>query len=153
MEKSSTLLLKAVVLFIGVAVLIFCILTFPMMWRSENTDYLPVFLVINLSAFPFFFAVYQVIKLLNYVDTNKPFSDLSVKALKNIKYSALIFAAIYILGIPYIYYKAEVDDAPGVLAITIILTLASIIIGTFAAVLQNLIQKAVDLKSENDLTV
>ena len=38
------------------------------------------------AAIPFFVALYQAFKLLSYIDKNQAFSELSVKALKKIKY-------------------------------------------------------------------
>ena len=46
-----------------------------------------VFIVFDASAIPFYFALYQAFKLLRYIDKNKAFSELSVKALK--KYQIL----------------------------------------------------------------
>ncbi|MGV2643750.1 DUF2975 domain-containing protein, partial [Clostridium perfringens] len=47
----------------------------------------------------------------------------------------------------------EKDDAPGIILIGMALIFASIVIAVFAAVLQKLLQEAIDIKSENDLTV
>ena len=48
---------------------------------------------------------------------------------------------------------AEVDDAPGLILVGMVLIFASMVIAVFAAVLQRLLQEAIDIKSENDLTV
>jgi hypothetical protein len=45
-----------------------------------------IFMDLYAAAIPFYFALYQAFKLLSYIDGNKAFSELSVKALKNIKY-------------------------------------------------------------------
>lgn len=54
---------------------------------------------------------------------------------------------------PYIYYAADRDDAPGVLAIALVIAFASLVIASAAGLFQRLLQNAVDIKSENDLTV
>ena len=92
-------------------------------------------------------------KLLNYIDKNKVFSDASIKALKNIKYSAIAISLLYAAGMPYILYVADKDDAPGVVLIGLVIIFASFVIATAAAVFQRLVQSAVEIKSENDLTV
>jgi 4-hydroxybenzoate polyprenyltransferase len=74
-------------------------------------------------------------------------------ALRNIKYCAIVIGALFIVGMPYIYYAAERDDAPGVIVIGLVISFASFVIATFAAVLQKLFQHATDIKAENDLTV
>ncbi len=48
---------------------------------------------------------------------------------------------------------AERDDAPGIIIIGMIMIFASLVIAVFAAVLQRLLKDAIDIKSENDLTV
>ena len=45
------------------------------------------------------------------------------------------------------------DDAPGIIIIGMIMIFASMVIAVFAAVLQRLLKDAIDIKSENDLTV
>ncbi|EUJ36458.1 hypothetical protein PWEIH_13330 [Listeria weihenstephanensis FSL R9-0317] len=53
----------------------------------------------------------------------------------------------------FFIFLADKTDAPGIMIIGLILTFASIVIATFAAVLQRLLQEAISIKSENDLTV
>jgi hypothetical protein len=92
-------------------------------------------------------------KLLNYVDKNKAFSDLSVKALRAIKYCGVIIAGLFAAGSPYVFYVADKDDAPGVFAIALVIIGASVAVAVFAAVLERLLRDAIAIKKENDLTV
>lgn len=101
----------------------------------------------------FYFALYQAFTLLSYIDRNKAFSELSVRALKKIKYSAITISLLLVAGMPLFYLIAEMDDAPGIILIGLVLIFASMVIAVFAAVLQRLLQEAIDIKSENDLTV
>ncbi|HOX41738.1 MAG TPA: DUF2975 domain-containing protein, partial [bacterium] len=80
-------------------------------------------------------------------------SELSVKALKNIKYCGIAIGLLYIASVPFLFVIADGDDAPGVFAIGLVIIFASIVVTTFAAVLQKLLHDAIDFKSENDLTV
>ena len=57
-------------------------------------------------------------------------------------------AALYIR-----IFHAKNDDPAGFLAIAILTTFISIVIATAAAVFEKTLQSAVDIKSENDLTV
>ncbi|MDA5111097.1 DUF2975 domain-containing protein [Brevibacillus thermoruber] len=104
-------------------------------------------------AIPFYFALYQAFKLLSYIDQNKAFSELSVIALKKIKYCAITINILYVVGMPLFYLMAEVDDAPGIIVIGLVMIFASMVIGVFAAVLQKLLKEAIEIKAENDLTV
>lgn len=152
-KQSSTLILKSVLVLIAILTVVFCIPTLRFVLSPQNVDYYPHLFAFYLSVVVFLFALYKALSLLNFIDHNKAFSELSVKALKHIKYSALVFAGLYIIVLPYAYYKGDMDDAPGPIAIGAVLIFASIVAATFAAVLQKLVQNGVDLKSENDLTV
>ena len=55
--------------------------------------------------------------------------------------------------LPIILMVGQEDDAPGVVLIGLICIMAPLVTGVFAAVLQRLLQSAIELKSENDLTV
>jgi hypothetical protein len=160
MKRGTTLFLKAAVILIGLPVLALCIFVVPEIanYTAElypDMAFLKYFLLTDLyaSAIPFYFALYQAFKLLNYIDKNKAFSERSVQALKNIKKCAIIISGLYVAGLPLFYLLAEKDDAPGVIAIGLVVVFASMVIAVFAAVLQRLLKEAIDIKSENDLTV
>lgn len=154
MKQGSTLFLRGVVLLIGALVLFVCIYALPRVIGSiDFGGYDPILLGLYIPAIPFFLALYQAMRLLNYIDNNKVFTLAAVKAFRGIKYCALSIGGLFAIGMPYIYYVADKDDAPGVVAIGLIIIFASLIISTFAAVLQKVIQHAVDIKKENDLTV
>jgi hypothetical protein len=154
MKHGSTLILKAVISLIGAGVFALCVFLLPAGILSDKTGYYrPILIGMYVPAIPFFFGLYQGLKLLSLIDRNKVFSELSVKALRTIKFSAAIVSALYTLGLPYIYYIAEKDDAPGVMLIGLIFTFVPLIISVFAAVFEKMLQDAIVIKSENDLTV
>lgn len=97
--------------------------------------------------------MYQALRLLSYIDNNQAFSELSVKALKNIKYCAITISSLYVVFMPLIYLMAEVDDAPGIIVIGMVIIFGCSVVAVFAAVLQKLLRSAIEIKSENDLTV
>lgn len=154
MKKGSTLFLRFVIILIGLVVISLCIFALPAGIMSDNTGgYRPILIGMYIPAVPFFIALYQSWKILNNIDTNQAFSALSVHALKKIKYCAFTISALYAVGMPYIFYMAELDDAPGVALIGIVFVFASLVAGTAAAVFQKLFQNALDIKSENELAV
>jgi len=160
MKQVSTLFLKLAVIVIGIPVLAICIFAVPEIAAFAailfpNIAYLKVIVWIYfyITAIPFYLALYEAFKLLSYIDKNKAFSELSVHALKRIKIYAITLSGLYVLGLPIFYWLAEVDDAPGIIVIGLIIIFASVVIAVFAAVLERLLQEAIDLKSENDLTV
>jgi hypothetical protein len=154
MKQGSTLILRGVVILIGLIVLGLCVVALPAGITSDKTGYYrPILLGLYVPAVPFFFALYQALRLLNLIDTNKAFSAVSVEALQKIKYCALLISVLFAAGMPYIFYAADRDDAPGVLAIGLVIVGASAVIAAFAGVLQKLMQNALQIQSENDLTV
>ena len=105
------------------------------------------------SAIPFFIALYQAFKLLSYIDKSQAFSDMSVTALKKIKYCALTISGLFVVILPFVYLVADLDDAPGLIIVGMVPVFASMVIAVFAAVLQRLLQEAIAIKIENELTV
>jgi hypothetical protein len=160
MRRGSTWLLRAVLLVMGLVAAAVCIFALPSIFKGSNTEFPGaeawLYVLIGglyLSVIPFLLSLYQAWKLLNYIDENSAFSKNSVTALKNIKYCAIAVSICYAAGIPYLFHVAELDDAPGLGLIALAFTCIPIVVATFAAVLQKLIQSGLDLKSENDLTV
>ncbi len=160
MKRASTLFLKAVIAVIGIAVLVLCVVLFPVIWNSGIWDepafalvLYPAFFGFFATAIPFWFALYQAWKLLQYIDRNNAFSEASVTALRTIKFCAIAMSILYAAGMPFVVTLAELDDAPGAATIGMAIVCAPLVVATFAAVLQKLVQNAIDIKLENDLTV
>jgi hypothetical protein len=160
MKRGSTWFLRAVLGLMGLIALAICIFALPSIKEGATQEYpgaenLLYVLIggLYLSAIPFFISLYQSIKLLNYIDKNQAFSQLSVNALKTIKYCGIAISICYVAAIPYLFHVAELDDAPGLGLIALVFACGPLVISTFAAVLQKLMQNAIDIKSENDLTV
>lgn len=157
--KPETLFLKVVVFLLAVPILVLCYFM-PEIAREATAHYLgmpylqvPVMLGEYAAAIAYFIALYQTLKLLSYIDENTAFSELSVRALKNIKNCAIIISILFVPGMPFFYLIARGEDAPGIMVIGLIIIFASIVIAVFAAVLQKLLKNAIHIKSENDLTV
>ena len=154
MKPGSTTLLRVAVVILGLVVLALCISVLPAGITHNNVGgYLPVLLGMYATATPFFFALYQAWKLLGYIDKSHAFSKQSIKALTRIKYCAVAISTAYAAAMPYIYFVAKQDDAPGVVLIGLIIVFASMVIAVFAALLQRLLRSALEIKAENDLTV
>lgn len=158
--KRETFFLKSVVVLMGLPVLALCIFVLPEIAEffvelNPNLAFLqyPFLIGLYVTAIVFFVALYQTLKLLSYIDNNIAFSELSVKALKNIKYCAIAISALYVVFMPLIFLMGEVDDAPGIVLIGMVIIFGGMVVAVFAAVLQKLLKNAIDIKSENDLTV
>jgi len=160
MKQASTLFLKITLIVVGGSVLAFCIFAIPSISNGVGIEWpdlaylkYPILIGGYLTAVPFFIALYQAFKLLTYIDKNTAFSGASVKALKYIKYCGIAMSVLYLAGMPILIQIADADDAPGAVGFGMLFAAAPVVVSVFAAVLQKLLQNAIDIKSENDLTV
>ena len=159
MKRVSILFLQAVILLVGVGVL------GGMLWepqvegRNVNaglaTIYFrdPFLAYVYVGSLPFFFGLYQAFTLLGYVGQGQAFSPAAVKALRYIKYCALAVIGFIAGAEAYIILGVVSDDRAGAVAMGIFTSFACVVTATAAAVLERILQNAVDLKSEHDLTV
>ncbi len=159
MKQGSTIFLRAAVIIVGLIVLTLCIFAFPemskgMVMEFPQVAHLKYFILVGYgAALPFLCALYQGWKILNYIDKNKAFSELSVKALRSIKYCAVLMSIALAAGMPFMFFIAQLDDAPGLILIWAAIVGIPIVVAVLVAVLQKLLKNAIVLKSENDLTV
>jgi hypothetical protein len=158
MKHGSTLFLKVVILLIAIGV------SAGMIWfpqtegRAANLDLISIytdpFIIYGyIASIPFFGALYQAFKLLGYIEKNKAFSQISVNALGNIKNCAIALSILVAGGEAFIILNHGNDDPAGAVMVGFVVIFSSFVIATAAAVFQKLLQNAVDIKSENDLTV
>lgn len=159
MKRISILFLQSVLVIIGIVALSILI-RFPLAeGRAENLDLLsiyfdPFIMYGYASSIAFFVALYKAFRLLGYIGQNRLFSLKSIRTLRTIKHCAIILCILIVLAGLYIrIFHNNEDDPAGFLAMCIIITFISIAIATAVAVLEKILQNALDLKSENDLTI
>lgn len=154
MYSSTTLILKLVIYLFALAVFILCVFLLPKAILFADTGaYLPILLFMYIPALPFYVGIFNSLTLLRLIEKNKVFSNSAVSALNYIKYSGFAICVLYSGFMPYIFYVASLDDAPGVVLIAFIFIFSSLTVGTAAWVFQELLKKVVNIKSENELTV
>ena len=158
MKKGSTLFLKFVLCFIAIGALIWLIWFPQTEGRATNLDLISIytdpFIIYGfIASIPFFVGLYQAFKLLNFIDASKAFSQGAVNTLRNMKFASLSLIGFIALAEFYIRFFAHGDDPAGPTMLGLIASFAVAVIATAAAVFQKLFQNAVDMKSENDLTV
>ncbi|SIT88270.1 DUF2975 domain-containing protein [Edaphobacillus lindanitolerans] len=158
--KRETLFLKAAVIVLALPVLAVCIFALPQLaidipnYRTDVAYAVTGLLVVlYATALIFFAALWQAFRLLNRIDRNDAFSEGSVSDLKKIKLFAILIGLFYTAGLLPVYVLAEIDDAPGLIVVGMGMVFASFTVAVFAAVLEKLLRNAIDIKSENDLTV
>lgn len=158
--KRETLFLKIVLFLMSLPVIAVCIFVVPPLAHFIGViipqwaflQYVFLFCIYG-TAIAYFIALFQARNLLTYIDQNTAFSEKSVKSVKIIKQCALAITTLYIMCLPIILYTAEIDDAPGLGGIGLVITFGAIVIAVFAAVLQKLLENAIEIQVENELTV
>jgi hypothetical protein len=161
MKRSSIIFLQIVIVLIGIGALAL------LLWEPQiegvnahatNFEIYfkdPFLALVYAGSIPFFIALYQAFKVLRYVGQNKVFSPEVVKALRTIKYCALAIIGFVVVEELFILVMNNGDnDNPGApILLGILITFPSLVVATAAAMFERILQNAVDIKSENDLTV
>jgi hypothetical protein len=160
MKRSSTVFLQAVIVLIGIGTLALMLWEPHLEGRNAHATLFEIYFKDPFLAYAyiasilFFVVLYQAIKLLGYIGRNEAFSQRSVRALRTIKYCAIALVASLVGAEAYFFIvQRGKDDIAGGVAMGLFLIFVSAVIGTAAAVFERLLQNAVDIKSENDLTV
>jgi len=159
MKSISVFFLQAVVVLVGIVALVWLIVFPRLEGRAVNLDlfsiYTDPFIIFGyLASIPFFLALFQAVKLLGYVRKNQVFSVNAVRALRVIKYCAIILAACIVgAGLYILFFHHPDDDPAGFLGMSILSTLVAVVVATAAAIFEKILQKGSDLKSETDLTI
>jgi hypothetical protein len=158
MRRGSTLFLKLIILLIAMVVLTWAIVFPQLEGRARNLDLISIytdpFIIYGYVAYiPFFVGLFQAIKLLGYVEKDTIFSQTAIRAVRIIKYCALANIGFLVGAIFYIRVMAQGDDPAGPTMIGLVAIFTSVVIAAAAGVFQKILQNAVDIKSENDLTV
>ena len=161
MKRSTTVFLQIVIVLIGVAALAFLLWEPQVEGVNKNRTNFEIYFqdpflaLVYAGSIPFFIALYQAIRALGYVGRNQVFSPEVVKALRTIKYCALaIIGFVVVEEIWILLMSGRDNDNPGApIFMGILIVLPSIIVAVVAGMFERILQNAVDLKSENDLTV
>jgi len=157
-KRGSIILLRIAVFAIGILTLTLCIFALPSLARNAadlNPEFAylqyPVLFGLYLTLIPFFFALYQGLKLLRYIESNNTFSESAVNALGLIKHCATAIIFLYLLGMIILAVQGALH--PGIAIIGFVILFATLVILLFTAVLQELLKNALKIKLENDLTI
>ena len=158
MKRSSTIFLQIVIVLIGIGALALMLWEPHIEGRNAHATLFEIYFkdpflaYAYIASIPFFIALYQAFKVLEFVRQNKTFSQATVKALRTIKYCAIAIIGFVALSAIFIMF-ADKDDRPAGVFMRILVAFPSIVIATAAAMFERILQNAVDIKSENDLAV
>ena len=159
MKRSSTIFLQIVIVLIGIGAVALLLWEPQIEGRNAHATLFEIYFkdpflaLVYVGSIAFFVALYQAFKVLGYAGQNKIFSPAAVKALRTIKYCALAIIGFVVVEEIFIMLNHGSDDAAGGVFMGVLITFASIVFATAAAMFERILQNAVDIKSENDLTV
>jgi len=157
-KRSSTIFLQTVIVLIGIGAVALLLWEPQIEGRNAHATLFEIYFkdpflaYAYIASIAFFVALYQAFKVLGYAAQNKIFSQAAVKAMGTIKFCAIAIVGFVAVGEIFIFFGNS-DDRSGGVFMGILITFGSIVIATAAAMFERILQNALDIKSENDLTV
>ena len=158
MKRNSTIFLQIVIVLIGIGALALMLWEPHIEGRNAHATVFEIYFkdpflaYAYIASIPFFVALYQGFKALGYAGQNKVFSQAAVKALRTIKFCAIAIIGFVAVGEVFIM-MGDSDDRAGGVFMGVLISFGSIVVATAAAMFERILQNAVDMKFENDLTV
>ena len=157
-SRSAAAFLQGIIVLVGIGALALLLWEPHLEGRNAHATAFEIYFkdpflaYVYVGSIPFFAALFQAFKVLGYARQSNVFSQGAVKALRTIKFCAIAIIA-FVAGAEVFIMLHESDDRAGGVAMGILITFGCVIIATAAAIFERILQNAVDLKSENDLTV
>jgi hypothetical protein len=115
--------------------------------RAVNLDlyqiYADPFILFGyVTSIPFFIALYNGYKILDYIAQKETFSFKAIRALKNIKFCAILFSIFIVsAGVYIVLFHDKKDDPAGFIALCILSTLMSYVVAFAASIFEKKLQK------------
>lgn len=159
MKPRSITFLQAVIVLVGIGALAILLWEPHLEGRNAHATLFEIYFkdpflaYVYTASILFFVALYQAFNILRYIGNDQAFSQPVVKSLRTIKYCALAIICFVAGGVAFLLVYGEEDGRPPVVVMGAFFTVSSVVVATAAAVFEKMLQSAVDLKSENDLTV
>jgi hypothetical protein len=158
MKRSATVFLQFVVVLIGLGTL--ALLLWEPHIEGRNAQATPFEIYFKdpflayayVASISFFMALYQAFRVLGYAGRNKVFTPAAVNAVRKIKLCAIAIIAFVAVG-EIVFILPLSDDRPAGLFMGMLVAFGSIVIATAAAMSERILQNALDIKVENELTV
>jgi hypothetical protein len=158
MKRSPAIFLQVVVVLVGIGALALLLWEPHIEGRNKDATLFEIYFqdpflaYVYVASIPFFVAVGHAYKVLGYAGRNQIFSQAAVSSLRTIKRCAI--AIIGFVAVAEVIVASHVnEDRAGGVFMGMVIAFASVVIATAAAVFERVLQNAVDIKAENDLTV
>ncbi len=160
MKRTSTLFLQVVIVLVGLSVLVFMLWEPHLEGVNANATTLaeiyfddPFLAYVYAASSAFFVALYQAFKVVGYARRSKVLSQAAVKAIRTIKYCALVLVACIAGAEAYLFtvMRGKDDIAGGTMAGFIMLVIFAIV-AAVASWTERFLQNRVQGKSEHGVT-
>ncbi|RZT23548.1 DUF2975 domain-containing protein [Fictibacillus sp. BK138] len=152
-KRGSAIFLKVIIFMVGIAMLTLCIYWMPVLTIRDvkahpDGDYsiYPLLVCAYGICIAFSFSLFQVYKLLTFIEGNNAFSESSLNSLKVIKkcaFTAIFFIVLLIISLKVIS-SISGDDSAGPISISLMSILATSIIIAVVDVLQKPLKSFLD---------
>jgi hypothetical protein len=158
MKRSSTVFLQFVVALVGVGTLALMLWEPHVEGRNANATVFEIYFkdpflaYAYIGSIPFFVGLFQAFKVLGYAGRNQVFSHEAVIALRTAKRCMIVVIGFVAASVIFMFFE-DPDDRPAGVFMRILVAFPSIIVAAAAATFERILQSAVEMKSENDLTV
>ncbi|WP_165005972.1 MULTISPECIES: DUF2975 domain-containing protein [unclassified Enterococcus] len=156
--KFKTFILKSVVLGLSAVFLLFGVLFYTQLATSEKGFHYDWQTLLFISVI--FFALvcgiviaYFLLVLLKKIEQGLAFSKESLSILKRIRQTILLIGLVFFGLLPKFLKVADLDDAPGLMLVGLAIVFLPFAVCTLTSVLENLLENAIILKKDHDLTV
>lgn len=158
MKSGATLFLRAVVLLIGIGAVALLLWEPHIEGRNAHATVFAIYFndpflaYAYVASIPFFVGLFHAFKVLGFAGRNNEFSLSAVKSVRTIKNCAIALFG-FVVGAEIFIMSNDSDDRAGGVFIGILIAFASIVVATATTILERALQRAVEMKSENDLTI
>jgi hypothetical protein len=160
MKKVSTIFLRAVIVLVGIGAAGLLLWEPRVEGRNAHATLFqtyfhdPFLALVYAGAVPFFVALVQAYKVLGYAgQKNGAFTPAAVRALRTIKYCAIAVIGFVAVEEAFIVANHGSDDPASGVFVGVLIAFLSTVVAVAAAMFERILRDAVDIKSENDLTV
>jgi hypothetical protein len=159
MKKNSTIFLQLIIILVGIGVFLFMLWEPHIEGRNVHATVFqiyfndPFLMYAYIGSISFFVALYQAFKVLGYVRQNKTFSQATVKAIKTIKYSAIVLFIMVGAALAYLCIVRPGDDIAGGVFVSLLMIIVSGITVSVAGMFEQFLQNALDITSDRESTI
>ena len=161
MKRSEVVFLQTVLVLIGVAAMALLLWQPQVEGVNKNKTNFEIYFqdpflaLAYTGSVPFFVALYQAIRALGHVGRNQVFSPEVVASLRIIRYCALVVIGfVFVEEIVILFMTDRDGDNPGApIFLGMLIVFPAVVVVAVAGMMERILQKAVDMKSESELTV